>query len=190
MRRRVMAQHQQCRGQWSAVSQAYHVVSWPCVALRVVLRVLQPMLCCIATQPVALPHCPPVTILFLYRDTIPPVASPRPPVTIQRLYRDPLTSQEASSHNTIHCIATQFPPAKLHAQNGYVMIQFPLYHDTVSAVAQISFCCTFSSFFFFFLFSHIFFSSFLLLKNTQKNIYPFFFSFSSTPNKFIKIYFI
>ena len=114
------------------------------------------------------------------------------------------------SFNTIWCPAIQFP-SPLHTQDYSAVTIQQLYRDTLSlpanlhnlhtqrpchdtifhcivtlfwAVAQISSCIFFS-------FCHTFFSllHFCYWKH-PKNTYPFFFSsFSSAPNKFIKIYF-
>ena len=129
-----------------------------------------------------------------------PPAKPLP-VTIQsELYRDMLPSQlhthkAMSRYNLVYCdiitqsfkppqlrykvcIMTQLPPAKLHSQNGYVTIQFSLYRDTVWVVAQpilLHLCF----FFFFFRFSHtlllLLLFHFCYWKNTQKNMYIYFF---------------
>ena len=109
--------------------------------------------------------------------------------------------QTATSRYNFHCIVThssnhctpyvviQFY-SPLHTHEAMSRYNFPLYRDTVWAVAQNSFCTFFFSFF-----THIFFLHFCYWKHTKKKyiyiyIYSHFFSLSSTPNKFIKIYFL
>ena len=96
-------------------------------------------------------------------------------VTIQNLYRD-----------------TAFPQAKPAFQT--TMSQYNFHCIVTQLGSSPTNFCTFSFSFFFSFFTHIYiyiFSSSLLLLETPKNTYPFFFSsFSSTPNKFIKIYFL
>ena len=79
---------------WLAVSQAH-----PCAVHGCIVA----WLCCIATQPVAtsLPHCHDT---ILYRDTIPPTASPFSSASLSRysrLYRD-MPSQPSQPPITIH----------------------------------------------------------------------------------------
>ena len=98
-------------------------------------------------------------------------------------------------HNTPYCIARQTQPTYLSAIQTHpsslsraISRYNTLSHNTIWAVAHPNFCCIF---FFSFFTINFFFYYFQLLENHPKihiHIYIFF-SFSSLPNKFIKIYF-
>ena len=148
-----------------------------------------------------------VKIQFLYHDNN-SSATQAVAVTIQSLYRDTACLTLSLSHDTLSvlrhkhpsnhtshqtamsqysgCIVThsQQPTAHPKAMSRY---NFPLYRATVLGSSPNQFLH------FFFVFSHFFFLFFISAtgntKKKKKYLSIFFFSFSSTPNKFIKIYF-
>ena len=118
----------------------------------------------------------------------PPTCLTFAPVTIQQLYRDTISqSFKPPQPRYKICIVTRlFPLARPVFQ--------PLGHDIIHCIVTHMGSSPFpfsATPFFFFLFSHIYiFFLHSTGKHPKKYISFFFSSFSSTPNKFIKIYFI
>ena len=90
-----------CCSPRSTVSQALAAVSWPYRADK--LRVSQPWLYCIATQPMTIPHCPLSRYSQLYRDT--PIQTIRLS-RYKKLYRDTLSPACQASPVTIQLIVS------------------------------------------------------------------------------------
>ena len=126
-----------------------------------------------------------VTIQNLYRDTA------FPPANLHAYCNTLPTHCTPSYCVTIQfpCIMTQFPSPTACPKMPMSRYNFPLYCDTVLGSSPAKFA-TFFVFLFFF-FTHIFFSllHFCYWKHPKIHIHIFFFSFFSTPNKFIKFIF-
>ena len=156
------------------------------------LLVLQPWLCCIATQPATLPHCPlsrysfcivtrfpqrlAHALLSRYNDCI-VTHSPtkQPPVTMQFILSQhsfSLSQTYCLSRYNLNCIVTCSPANCTLTR----LCHDTIFHCIVTQFGQYP-KSVLHLFLFFSRFSHIFFLHFCYWKTPKKNIYPFFFHF-------------